>query len=82
MPAYCAARVGWPGLWYRTDNHRNREPQVFDKVMAIATVALLAGYLGIIVRNIPDIDLIIVCLIAVGACAFDFYRSSFRGKRR
>ena len=52
---------------------------MFDKFMAIITLATMASFLGIIVLWVPDWDLALVCVIAVSACAFDFYRSSFSG---
>jgi hypothetical protein len=55
---------------------------MFDKVMALFTLAVLTGFLGIIVLWVPDLDLGLICGLAVSACAFDFFRSTFSKRWR
>lgn len=49
-----------------------------DKLIAALALAFLAAFIGIIVWFVPDLDLIIVSVIAVAMGAYDFYKSSFR----
>ncbi|GHD51369.1 hypothetical protein GCM10017083_25750 [Thalassobaculum fulvum] len=48
-----------------------------DKVIGVAAIALLAGFMGILVGFVPDIDLVIVVAVVVAMAGYDFYRSLF-----
>jgi uncharacterized membrane protein YfcA len=53
-----------------------------DKILALMAFLVLAGFLGILVRFVPRVDLIVVvvlCLILAGA---DFYLATFRRKKK
>lgn len=46
-----------------------------NTVIAILSFLTLGGFLGILIFKVPMPDLVIVTLIAVAMCAFDFVRS-------
>ncbi len=51
-----------------------------DKGIALVAILILLGFLGVIVVFVPDLDLMIVSLLAVSMAAFDFYRDTFKRK--
>lgn len=56
---------------------------MLDRIIGIAAIAVLTGFMGILVGFVPDPDLAIVIAIAVAMAGYDFYRALFRkaGKR-
>lgn len=56
---------------------------MLDKTVGLAALAVLIGFMGILVAFVPDIDLVIVIAVVVALAAYDFYRSMFtsRGRR-
>jgi hypothetical protein len=59
-----------------------------DLLFASLSLLAFAGYLGVLIWFVPRPGLMIVCIICVLLCAFDFGRSTFirrwreRGTRR
>ena len=51
---------------------------MFDKVLAVLSVACLIGFMGIIIWFVPDPDLVIVTIIVLAMAVYDFYRDAFR----
>ncbi len=49
-----------------------------DKLLALVALAMLFGFLGIVVVFVPDPDLMVVSILALGMAAFDFYRYIFK----
>ena len=50
----------------------------FDWILAPLAFVLFAAYLAILVYFVPDPEMIVVCVIAVVMCGYDFGRSGFR----
>ena len=50
-------------------------------VLALLAFGLLAASIGILIVNVNSWDLRIVGLMAITACAFDFYRSIRRNEQ-
>ena len=48
-----------------------------DKIFAPLALLAFAGFLGILIYYVPRPGLVIVCLISIALCAFDFMRSTF-----
>jgi hypothetical protein len=48
-----------------------------DKIFAVLSLLAFAGFLGILIWYVPRPGLIVVCVIAVALCAYDFLRSAF-----
>ncbi len=44
-------------------------------VFSIVAFALLTVFLGILFVSVPSPDLVIVCLVAIAMCGYDFYKS-------
>lgn len=45
-----------------------------DRILAIIALATFAVFVSVVPIFVPDIDLIVVTLIAIGLAAFDFWR--------
>lgn len=43
--------------------------------MAIFAFTLFTVFLAILFVNVPSIDLIVVCLMAISMCGYDFWKS-------
>jgi len=48
-----------------------------DKVMAAASLFAFAGFLGILIWFVPKPGLVVVSLICIALCAYDFVRSTY-----
>ncbi len=48
-----------------------------DRIIGIAALALLVGFMGILIGFVPEIDLGIVLTVVVVMAGYDFYRSLF-----
>jgi hypothetical protein len=48
-----------------------------DKVFAVLALLAFAGFLGILIWYVPRPGLIVVCVVSVLLCAYDFLRSAF-----
>lgn len=48
---------------------------MLDKVFALASIAMLAGFLAIVVTYVNEPDLWVVVVVVVVMAAFDFWRS-------
>jgi hypothetical protein len=46
-----------------------------NSVMAIFAFLLLTVFLCILFFSVPHLDLILVCLLAIAMCGYDFYLS-------
>ncbi|GAB4225358.1 MAG: hypothetical protein Tsb0032_31270 [Kiloniellaceae bacterium] len=51
---------------------------MLDKVLGILAIAILMGFMGILIGFVPDVDLIIVAVVVVVMAAYDFYRTLFK----
>jgi hypothetical protein len=55
---------------------------LLDKVFAAVALFAFAGFLGILIAFVPRPGLMVVCVITVLLCAYDFVRSAtIRGRR-
>lgn len=50
---------------------------MLDRIIGLAALATLIGFMGILVGFVPDIDLVIVIAVVVAMASYDFYRSLF-----
>lgn len=50
-----------------------------DRIIGIAALAILIGFVGIIVGFVPDLDLIVVVVVVVAMAGYDFYLTLFKG---
>jgi hypothetical protein len=48
-----------------------------DRVLAVAALLAFAGFLGILIGFVPKPGLVVVSVICVGLCAYDFLRIAF-----
>jgi hypothetical protein len=48
-----------------------------DKVFAILSLLAFTGFLAILIYFVPRPGLVVVCVVCVLLCAFDFARSAF-----
>jgi|OM-RGC.v1.037401834 hypothetical protein len=46
-----------------------------NKYMAIGAFALLVIFLAILFLSVPEPDLIVVCLLTIAMCGYDFVKS-------
>lgn len=53
---------------------------MIDRVIGIAAIAVLIGFMGILVGFVPDVDLVIIIAIVVAMAGYDFYWSLFKGR--
>lgn len=51
---------------------------MIDKAIALAALALLIGFMAILVGFVPEIDLTIVVVIVVAMACYDLWRSLWR----
>lgn len=51
---------------------------MLDKVIGIAAIAVLIGFMGILVGFVPDVDLVIVVVVVVAMAGYDFYLTIFK----
>lgn len=51
-----------------------------DKILGIAAIAVLIGFMAVHVIFVPDVDLILVLGVVTLMAAFDFYRTLFKRK--
>ena len=51
-----------------------------DKVIGVAAIAVLVGFLGILVGFVTDIDLLIVVTVVTVMAAYDFYLMLFKSE--
>lgn len=47
-----------------------------NRIMAILAFAILAGFLGILIWHVPQIDLILVTVTVIALAGWDFLTSS------
>lgn len=50
---------------------------MLDKIIGLAAIVFLIGFVGILIAFVPVPDLVIIVLIVVVMAAYDFYRSLF-----
>lgn len=53
---------------------------MLDKILGIAAISVLIGFMGVLVIFVPDVDLILVTLVVTGMAAYDFYINLFKPK--
>ena len=51
--------------------------RLLDRVFATLAFLAFAGFLGILIWFVPKPGLILVCVICVAFCAYDFVRSTY-----
>jgi len=51
---------------------------MLDRVIALAALATLIGFMLILVGFVTDIDLIVVVIIVGAMAAYDFYLTAFK----
>jgi len=50
---------------------------MLDRILGLAALAALIGFMGILVGFVPEIDLIIVIAVVVALAGYDFYWALF-----
>jgi hypothetical protein len=50
---------------------------LLDKVFATLGLLAFAGFLAILIYFVPKPGLILVCVVCIGLCAYDFIRSTY-----
>lgn len=53
---------------------------MLDKILGVAAILVLAGFMSVLIIFVPDIDLILVTVVVTGMAAYDFYRTLFKRK--
>lgn len=53
---------------------------MLDKILGVAALAVLAGFMAVLVIFVPDFDLILVTVVVTAMAAYDFYITLFRSK--
>lgn len=53
---------------------------MLDKILGVAAIATLVGFMGVLVIFVPDFDLILVTVVVTAMAAYDFYINLFRSK--
>ena len=48
-----------------------------DRIFALLSLLAFAGFLAILIFFVPRPGLVVVCVVCVGLCAYDFIRSTF-----
>jgi hypothetical protein len=48
-----------------------------DRIFALLSLLAFAGFLAILIWFVPRPGLVVVCVICVALCAYDFIRSTF-----
>ena len=48
-----------------------------DRTFAVLSLLAFAGFLVILIWHVPRPGLVVVCVISIGLCAYDFIRSTF-----
>jgi hypothetical protein len=56
--------------------------KVLDWIFAVLALLAFAGFLAILIWFVPKPGLVIVCVVSIGLCAYDFARSGFLSERR
>jgi hypothetical protein len=51
-----------------------------DKILGVAAIIVLIGFMSVLVVFVPDFDLILVTLVVTGMAAYDFYVTLFKRK--
>ena len=49
-----------------------------DRLIGVVAIAVLAGFMGILIGFVPDFDLIVVTVVVVGMAAYDFFLTLFK----
>jgi hypothetical protein len=52
-----------------------------DRILALLSLLAFAGFLGILIGFVPKMGLVLVSLICVVMCAYDFFRSATARRR-
>ena len=47
-----------------------------DRIFALLSLLAFAGFLAILIWFVPRPGLVVVCVVCVGLCAYDFIRST------
>lgn len=55
---------------------------MMDRLMALLALAVLAGFLGILVWKVPRVDLFVVVSITLFLAIWDFIANAWRRPRR
>jgi hypothetical protein len=53
---------------------------MLDKILGVAAILALIGFMGVLVVFVPDLDLIIVTVVVTVMAAYDFYINLFKPK--
>jgi hypothetical protein len=53
---------------------------MLDKILGVAAILVLIGFMGVLVVFVPDLDLIIVTVVVTVMAAYDFYINLFKPK--
>ena len=48
---------------------------MLDRMLAIFSLLLMAGFLSIVMWFVKEVDLTIVCIVGILLCAYDFWRT-------
>jgi hypothetical protein len=51
---------------------------MLDKILGVAAIIVLIGFMSVLIVFVPDVDLILVTLVVTGMAAYDFYTTLFK----
>jgi hypothetical protein len=55
---------------------------ILDRTLAVLSLAAFAGFLIILIVYVPRPGLVLVCIVSILLCAYDFIRSATIRRRR
>lgn len=53
---------------------------MLDRILGVAAILVLIGFMSVLVIFVPDVDLILVVLVVTGMAAYDFFVTLFKPK--
>jgi hypothetical protein len=53
---------------------------MLDKILGVAAIIVLIGFMSVLIIFVPDFDLILVTVVVTGMAAYDFYVTLFKSK--
>ena len=53
---------------------------MLDKILGVAAILVLFGFMAVLVIFIPDVDLILVTLVVSSLAGYDFFITLFKPK--
>lgn len=51
-----------------------------QRLIALIAFAIAVGFLGILIFNVPEIDLIVIVTVTIGLIGYDFFTSARKNR--